>query len=100
MTCVGCKSRGKPKTEEPCCRCDTERERAGRLLDDPVLKDINDVIMRLADDWRKEEVEKAIDWKRGQVVGAIKTWHRLALKDGDSAMVDAAYNEYMAMVGY
>lgn len=97
--CVGCECNGKRKTEGPCCRFDTERERALRMMDDPVLVMIHKTIMILAEDWVKNKHKDREDWYVGRVLGALHAWCRLV----DCVMAPharVAYQEYQALVGY
>ena len=99
MSCVGCKCDGKPKTEEPCCRCDTERERKARLMDDPVLAKIHETIMQMAEAWRKGEYHPDMEpGDKGRVIGAALVFHHLAMAH-DWKLADAALWEYHALVG-
>ena len=96
MTCDGCKCDGKPKTEEPCCRCDILAERKARLLDDPVLTLLHEVVMEMAVDWAKARGMQ--EWYEGRVSGAILAWHVITLdKDVASDLRDAAWGEYAAL---
>ena len=97
MSCVGCKCDGKPKTEEPCCRCDTERERKARLMDDPVLGILHYAVMDAANNWAGINDS---DWYRGQVAGAMTAWHMVALTmpEANLELVRQAIHEYAGMV--
>ena len=96
MTCVGCECDGKPKAEEPCCRCDIEVERKARLLDDSMIVLMHEVVMEMAMDWTRARSMKG--WHEGRVSGALLAWHRVALDKGiDSDLLDAAWGEYVAM---
>lgn len=98
MSCVGCKCDGKPKTEEPCCRCDTEAEHKSRLLNDEALISAHEAIMEMANAWRNEKSPNLRQWDSGRVCGAALVFHRLALIYSHEA-ADAAMWEYHALVG-
>lgn len=94
--CEGCRATGKDCSKEPCCRCDTERERKARLLDDPTLTLLHEVAMEMAEDWAKARGMQ--EWYEYRVSGALLAWHTIALDKGiDSDMIDAAWGEYVAL---
>lgn len=99
MSCVGCGCSGKPKTDEPCCRCDTEQERKARLMDDPVLKALhNDDIMPLAVRYATMPEDR---WNQGRVLGAITAWCTVALKvlpSEEWMLVQEVMTEYEALI--
>ena len=96
MSCVGCGCSGKPKTDEPCCRCDTEQERKARLMDDPVLTLMHEAVMEMAMDWTKASGMQ--EWFEGRVSGVLMAWHKVALdKDIANDLIDAAWGEYVAL---
>ena len=97
--CDGCRAAGRDCSQEPYCRCDQEAERKARMLDDPVLARLHEVIMHLAESWATGKLASQTDWERGRVCGATLAWSavvRRLQRDGPHA--DTAYDEYRAMV--